>query len=119
MKKLYTLSKQLVAAATICLTLFGTPVFAQSICGPIVEDFENTSGSTAGFTGDFSLASVGGGPNSDELLEKQGAIGSAIYTVTTPTYTLPAGANSVGFGFILDGSNRVARIDASIIYVSR
>jgi hypothetical protein len=114
MKKLYTLTKQATAAVAISFTLFTMPAFGQSLCGPVVEDFEETSGSTVGFTGDFIIGASGG----DEYLEKRGAIGSAVYVITTPTFTLPAGSNSIGYGFILDGSNRVARVEASITYRS-
>ena len=118
MMKLYTLFRTKACVLTLSLGLLTTVSFSQSLCGPIVEDFENTSGSTAGFTGDFVLGSSGGGPTLDRFLEKRNAIASAIYSVTTPTYTLPAATTFIGYGFILDGTNRTARVDVSIMYIS-
>src|SRR5688572_27056262 len=119
MKKLYTLSKQLIAAVTICLTLFGTPVFAQTTCSlPIAEDFDDELAGTAGFTGSFSYGTQGGGPNFDGFLRRTNIIPGGVYTVTTPTYTLPASATVIGYGFQLDGSEKVARIAVKMQYRS-
>ena len=86
----------------------------QSICGSIVEDFQNTAGSTAGFTGDF----IYGFNGINGYLVRNNVIASAIYVITTPTYTLANNANFVGYGFILDGTQKVARVEVSVIYTS-
>lgn len=100
----------------ILLLLASTNSFGQtpSLCGGIAENFNNTSGSTAGFTGDFKLSTNTG----NNFLQKDRAIATAVYTVTTPTYQLPANASFVGFGFILGGTQIVARAEIKIMYVS-
>lgn len=114
MKKNYWLvkSKALILSFTLSLTALVTTA---QICGPIVEDFNSTSGSTAGFTGDFVLGTANTG---SPALVKTSVIGTAIYVVTTPTFQLPVSANSLGYGFILNGSERVARVDAAVMYIS-
>jgi hypothetical protein len=115
MEKFYTSIKSKVLILCVSLGLFSSVSLAQtSICGPIVENFNNTSGSTAGFTGSFMLGTTG----SNGYLVKDRAIASAIYTITTPTYTLPAGTTYIGYGFFLDGTQRVARVEAAIMYIS-
>ena len=79
-----------------------------------MEDFNNTAGSTAGFTGDFSLATNG----ANGFLQKDRVLGSAVYTITSPTYQVPTGANSIGFGFTLNGTERIARVEVKILYIS-
>ncbi len=111
MKKFYTLLKS--TALFTFLLGFSTSSFSQqSVCGPVVEDFQNTSGSTAGFTGSFALGSSG----QRSFLIRRNAIASAIYSITTPTYTLPANATSIGYGFVLDGSEQVDTVAVSIFY---
>ena len=112
MTKFYTFLKSSVLFAS--LLLGGHTAFSQSICGPVVEDFDNTSGSTAGFTGDMNLATSG----SDGYLEKDKVLAGAVYSVTTPTYQLPNSASFIGYGFTLDGTQRVARVEAKIIFRS-
>ena len=97
------------------LILGSNAAFAQTpICGPVIENFDNTSGSTAGFTGNFTHATTG----TDGYLQKDRVIASVVYTVNTPTYQLPANANSIGFGFVLNGSQRISRVDVKISYRS-
>jgi len=115
MKKFYSFFKPLTIAATFTLTLFSTSSFAQSsICGPIVENFNGTNGSTNGFTGDFALQATG--PSG--LLAKRGVVATGIYSITTPTYKLPNNATSVGYGFIFDGTEKVSRVVVKIMYIS-
>jgi len=114
MKKIYTFIKSKALTMSLSLSLLTTVAFSQPICGPIVEDFNNTSGSTAGFTGDFMIGTTG----SNGYLMKDKILASGIYTITTPTYELANNASYVGYGFLLDGSARVARVEAAIIYIS-
>ena len=113
MKKLYTIVKRNAFFSFLLLGLFANTASAQ-ICGNIQEDFNATGGSTAGFTGDFSHFQ----PGADGYLRKDRVIATAVYSITTPTYTLPAGTNFIGYGFELDGSERVARVEAAISYIS-
>jgi hypothetical protein len=114
MKKFYTLFRSKALVAFLSFGLMSNVALAQPICGPIVENFNNTSGSTAGFTGDFVIGNAGG----DGVLIKSRPIGTAVYTVTTPTYTLPAATSFIGYGFEVDGTERVARVEAAITYIS-
>lgn len=111
MKKIYSLFK---GSALIAFLAFSVPGLSQPVCGPIVEDFNNTSGSTAGFIGDFIIGTNG----SNGYLDKNSVIAPGIYTITTPTYQLANNATHVGFGFILSGSEEVARVEVAIIYRS-
>lgn len=113
MKKIYTFLKSSVLFASFVL-LSSTSVFSQSICGPIVENFNNTSGSTAGFTGDLMLSTNG----SEGNLQKTNVIASGLYTVTTPTYKLASNTSFIGYGFLLNGTERVARVEVVVMYIS-
>jgi hypothetical protein len=114
MKKIYAFIKSKALIMSLSLGLLTTAAFSQPICGPIVENFNNTSGSTAGFTGDYTLGTTG----SDGYLVKTSVIASGIYTVTTPTYQLANTSSYIGFGFELGGTERVARVEAAIVYIS-
>lgn len=99
----------------LLLTLLSITTFSQqSICGTVGESFINTGGSTGGFTGDFGLGSSGG----DGYLQRSGVIARGLYTLTTPTFQLRGNATSLGYGFVLRGSERVARVEAALVYRS-
>lgn len=115
MKKIYTSFKRTAFSCFVAsLTLVSGNAFAQSICGPVVENFDNTGGSTAGFTGDFGYEKTG----ADGDLVKKKIVASAVYTMTTPTYQLANNATSIGFGFLLEGTEKVARAEVKIMYIS-
>ena len=58
MKKIYTfLPIKSVFVLLLTFLFSASSVWGQ--CGPVVENFENTSGSTGGFTGGFSLTTDG------------------------------------------------------------
>ncbi|HEV7330659.1 MAG TPA: T9SS type A sorting domain-containing protein [Flavisolibacter sp.] len=84
------------------------------VCGNVIENFDNTSGSMAGFTGDLMLATSG----TDGYLMKDRILASAVYSVTTPTYVLPNNASTVTYGFTLDGSQNVARVEVKVMFRS-
>lgn len=113
MKKIYASFKTLVYA--LALSSLTSSAFGQaSICGNIAQDFNNTSGGTGGFTGSFSFAGATGAG----YLQKSNVIANGQYTVTTPTFQIPATTTFIGYGFLLGGTERVARVEASIIYRS-
>jgi hypothetical protein len=113
MKKLYTVVKHNALLSFLLLGLLSNTASAQ-ICGNIQEDFNNTGGSTAGFIGDFSHHQ----PGADGYLRKDRVIASGIYSITTPTYKLANTSDFIGYGFELDGSERVARVEVAIMFIS-
>lgn len=113
MEKFYTSFKSKVLVLLVSLGMMSTMAFGQ-ICGNIQENFNNTGGSTAGFMGDFVHAQ----PGADGYLEKRSVIASGIYTITTPTYQLTNTADYIGFGFELDGSEKIARVEVAVVYIS-
>lgn len=115
MKKLYALLQgSTLSFVLTSLLATGTASAQSSLCGGVQANFDNTSGSTVGFTGDFASGTTG----SDGYLVKDRVIASAVYTITTPTYQSPAGSPFIGYGFELDGTEKVARVEVKIIYVS-
>lgn len=109
------MSGQLFAAAFLCLLGMAPQYgFSQPACGPVAENFDNTSGSSAGFSGDLSLNTTAG----DGYLEKRNVLSSGVYTVVSPTFQAAASATSVGYGFVLNGSERIAQVSVSIIFRS-
>ncbi len=111
MKKIYSLLKSRTIALSLSLSLFGASAFGQaSICGNTAENFNN--GSTGGFSGSFSLAGTPGAG----YLQKSSVLANGQYTITTPTYQTTA--NYIGYGFVLGGTERIARVETSIIYTS-
>ena len=115
MKHVYPLKQNLLLSIFTIISLLNTgKAQSQSQCGPVVETFNNTSGSTAGFTGDFSLQSNG----TEGSLSKDRVIASGIYSVTSPTYQLPSNADNVGYGFTINGSELIDRIEIAVVYIS-
>src|SRR6478735_9101794 len=113
MKKFYSSLKQLTIAATFFCSLFSTYAFGQTpVCGPVVEDFDNTGGTTANFSGSFSLNPSGGN------LQKTRVISNGAYIITTPTYQLANNANSLGYGFTLGGTQIIGRVSIRVAFVS-
>jgi hypothetical protein len=115
MRKIYTIQKKL-ALVLICtsLLLLSSPAFSQqpSPCGQVIENFDNTGGSTAGFTGNFGYEMSG----SNGFLVKDKVLSFPKYSITTPTFQLAANQTTVGFGFTLGGSVRVSKIRVSVQY---
>jgi len=116
MKKFYTAYKSHSLSFLLATSLFTTNVFAQTppVCGDIVQNFDNTGGTTANYTGNFMYGMTG----SDGYLVKDRVIAGAIYSVTTPTYRQANNSTTIGYGFELDGSERVARVEVAIVYIS-
>ncbi|NTS43838.1 T9SS type A sorting domain-containing protein, partial [Flavisolibacter sp. BT320] len=106
-----TLKRSLFLSA---LVLGGNAVIAQGPCTTVVEDFDNTSGSTAGFTGELGITTTG----IDGYLQKDKVLPTVAYSVTTPTYVLPNAATSVLFGFELGGTQQVGKINILISFRS-
>jgi hypothetical protein len=87
---------------------------AQAVCGPVVESYDHAGGSTAGFTGDFSF----GNNLADGYLVKNRVSATGVYTITTPTYQLSNAASYIGYGFLLNGTERITRAEVVVMYVS-
>jgi hypothetical protein len=103
--------------------LIGYAGFAQtSPCGPVVQDFNNTGGTMAGFTSSAFLSTAPGftygitGQNGYLQLCDIPSAGAS-YVITSPTYqSLPA-QTSIGWGFTLSGDVEASRIDVYLQYV--
>jgi hypothetical protein len=114
MRKIYTISKKF-TLIPICasLMLSATNVFSQqSSCGQVVENFDNTGGSTAGFTGQLGYAMAG----TNGYLVKNQVFEIFQYFVTTATYQSAANQSSVGYGFTLGGTVRVSKVAVHVQY---
>jgi hypothetical protein len=116
MTKVYTSCKAFALFLFIpCFLLATNTGFAQGTdCGQVVENFNNTGGSTAGFTGAFMHTTQG----TDGLLIEDQILSYVRYSLTSPTYQLPAGQTSLGYGFTLGGTVAVSRITVNVQYVS-
>ncbi len=104
------LKNQALLIGSAVLSLFGSlNLNAQSICGPIMEDFNNTGGSTAG----FYSSTVGPSPTVGFTYGTDGVngylqrcaipSGGTTYEIITPTYQTLASQTAVGYGFELNG----------------
>lgn len=116
MKKIYSNVKQATVAVALFLSLVSSEAIGQATapCGVVVEDFQSSTTSTMGFNGTgFTVGTQG----SRRFLQRTGVVGNVTYTLTTPTYTLPANQTVIGYGFVLAGSEQVANVTAKIQYV--
>ena len=98
MEKFYSLLKNGILSFTFSLGSFIVANAQTSVCGNVVENFDNTGGSTAGFTGSFGYSAA------NEALQRNNVLSSSTYSVSTPTYQLGGNATTIGYGFILGGS---------------
>ncbi|HVG14857.1 MAG TPA: T9SS type A sorting domain-containing protein [Chitinophagaceae bacterium] len=110
MKKIYTFVRKQATLGILSLTLLSSSAFGQSLCGPIVENFNATGGTTAGFSGDFSFQT--------NRLNKQNVVATAVYSITSPTYTLANVESTLGYGFVLQGTEQVSRVTVKAMYIS-
>lgn len=115
MKKIYTFlnSRALFILSLSFLLSSSSAVWAQ-VCGNIAENFDNTAGSTAGFTGNLVIGTSG----TDGYLIKDKVLPTGVYSVTSPTYQLPNTATSLGYGFTLEGTVEVAHAAIKVVYIS-
>lgn len=116
MKKFYTAYKSF-AFSLLFASALSTTAFAQTPppeCGDIDQNFNATGGTTAGYTGNFTLGMTG----SDGYLVKDRVIAGALYSITTPTFRQANNSTTIGYGFELDGTERVARVEVAIVYIS-
>lgn len=121
MSRFFTLKKQFVFLSALCFSFSTIAVFGQSICGPIVEDFNNPANGMAGFTSTVASSSTPGfdyqTSGGDGFLSKCNVpSGGLVYQITTPTYQSLASQNFIGFGFELDGAITVGRVVALLQY---
>lgn len=100
--------------------LIGIASFAQ--CGPIVENFDNTGGTMAGFTSStvnstspgFTYTTQAG----DGYLQRCNVpSGGVVYQITTPTYRTLVSQTSVGYGFELSGAVKASRVVVLLQYI--
>lgn len=110
MKKVYTLFKKQMFLVISCFSLGLLPsARALAQCGNVVEPFNNGAG---GFIGDLSY------DGTNKRMVRTNVIGTAVYSITTPTFQIPNGTSFIGYGFTLDGTEHVSRVEVKITFVS-
>lgn len=114
MKKIYTFFNTLLLLALCNAALLSSITAKAQNCGNVVENFNNPSNGSAGFTGDLIYPTTG--PSGYLIKDKVVALGA--YSVTTPTYQLSNTATNVGYGFTLSGAQQVSRVIIQIVYIS-
>ena len=121
---LYPFTKK---AALLTLTigfLCSSMSFAQvSPCGPIVENFNNTGGSMAGFESATQASAAPGFhyamSGQDGYLERCNVPGfDSLYEIISPTYQTLASQTSIGVGFELSGVVNIAQVHIFIQYTN-
>lgn len=120
--------KQFYASLKKCSLLFvlglaGYAGLAQpSACGPIVQDFNNTGGTMAGFTSSTLLSTAPGftygiaGQNGFLQRCNIPSAGSA-YFIVSPTYQSLAAATTIGWGFTLGGDIEASEVEVYVQYI--
>jgi hypothetical protein len=114
MTKLYSIvKKQFVFFTALSLTsLISVTAFSQA-CVPITavncptgvtENFQNTGGTTAGFTGDFELFTAPG-QNPDRFLNSTNVAAGTTKTLSSPTFIAPSVGGTINLRFDLTGTD--------------
>jgi hypothetical protein len=119
MEPFYSLRKITVLFATSMITY---SAIAQSVCGPIVQNFDNTGGSMAGFTSSTFLSPAPGfvyGQTGQDGYLQRCDINSAgtVFTITSPTYQSTPLQTYVGYGFELSGQVAVSTVDVYVQFI--
>jgi hypothetical protein len=120
MQQFYSLRK---LALMLCATFLGYSAISQtSPCGQVVENFDATGGSMAGFSSYVDNSTAAGfsyqqtGPNG--YLQRCGIPASgSTYQLVTPTYQSAASQTVAGYGFELSGAVNVSTIIVHFEYV--
>lgn len=123
MIRLYPLMSRKVASMLLSIGLFTSLALEAQppACGPVVENFDNTGNTMAGFSSSTvnSLAPgfVYGQTGQNGYLQKCDIPSAGtVYDITTPTYqTLPS-QTTVGYGFDLSGQVAVSNITVFLQY---
>lgn len=121
MEHLYSLAKKY--SFLFIAGLLSLSVFAQvSPCGPVVENFNNTGGTMAGFTSSTFLSSAPGftyGQTGQNGYLQRCAIPSAgtSYYIVSPTYQSLPSQTTIGWGFTLTGDVQASQVDVYVQYI--
>jgi hypothetical protein len=92
-------------------------------CGPVAENFNNTGGSTAGFTSfiqgnptsaGFTFANTG----TNGYLQRCNITGGVTYQIHSPTYQTAVSQNYIGYGFELTGAALISNVSIFVEYLS-
>lgn len=121
MEHLYSLAKKY--SFLLIASLLSLSAFSQvSPCGPVVENFNNTGGTMAGFTSSTLLSSAPGftyGQTGQNGYLQRCAISSAgtSYFIVSPTYQSLASQTTIGWGFTLSGDVQASQVDVYVQYI--
>jgi hypothetical protein len=124
MKHIYpSFPKKSLTLALAGALLFGGHLQAQtSACGPIVENFNNTGGTMAGFSSSTVNSTAAGFTYSmngqNGVLQRCNITsGGTVFELVTPTYRTTNTQTSVGYGFELSGAVTVGRVIVLLQYI--
>jgi hypothetical protein len=124
MKHLYLCTGMKAALLTMSFGIFITPFLSAQTtppCGPIAEDFNNTAGTTAGFSSapliPGSAGFTYGETGTNGYLQRCAIpLAATVYTITSPTYQSLPGQTTVTYGFELSGAVDVTSVSVFIEY---
>jgi hypothetical protein len=123
MEQLYSSLKK--CSLLFVFGLIGYAGFAQpSPCGPIVQDFNNTGGTMAGFVSSSSVPLSTSPGFTYGITGQNGYLqrcnipsAGASYVIVSPTYQSLAAATTIGWGFTLSGDVEAEKIEVSVLYI--
>jgi hypothetical protein len=120
MEQFYSLRK---IAVMLSATFLSYSAISQvSPCGPIVQDFDNTGGSMAGFNSSTFLSSApgftfGGTTGSGFLQRCNVPSAGTTYIIQSPTYNSIATSTTIGWGFTLSGVVQASKVEVLVQYI--
>jgi hypothetical protein len=124
MNQFYSSSAKTLLTLSLCTLFSASMLHAQtSPCGPIVENFNATNGTTAGFTSSTVNSTAAGftyGQAAGNGYLQRCAVpsGGTVYQITTPTYQSFASQTAVGYGFDLSGIVLVSRVVVLLQFIA-
>ncbi|MGZ3853524.1 MAG: T9SS type A sorting domain-containing protein [Flavisolibacter sp.] len=120
MQQFYSLRK---IAVMLSATFISYSAISQtSSCGPIIENFDNTGGTMAGFSSTvFMSTSPGftyGITGSNGYLQRCNVTSAGTaYAITSPTYHSLASSTTIGWGFTLSGLIQASKVEVYVQYI--
>jgi hypothetical protein len=119
MEQFYSLRK---IVTLLTSSLLSYAAISQSVCGPVIQDFNNTGGSMAGFTSSTLFSSAPGftyaQTGQDGYLQRCNVPSpGTVFTIVSPTYQSFASQTYVGYGFELSGQVQVSDLNVYVEFI--